>query len=205
MEFPKRIKNIAVFCGSSIGKNPAIAHAALEIGTILASNQIELTYGGANIGLMKILADSVINQGGHTIGVLPKGLVDKEIAHSNLHQLHIVENMRERKAMIFNLADAFILLPGGFGSLDEFFEVLTEVQVGMHQKPCAILNIDGYYDDLINMINKMLDQELLYHRLFDHLIIDIQSQELLQKILSYQPIEKAEKFISTLIGAIETK
>ena len=143
------IKKLCVFCGSSMGNRPVYREAAARLGNHLATSGIALVYGGGRVGLMGVLADSVLAAGGEAIGVMPKALVDKEIAHATLTRLHIVESMHERKALMADLADAFVLLPGGFGSWEEFCEVLTWLQLGIHRKPCGILNIEGYYDALM--------------------------------------------------------
>jgi uncharacterized protein (TIGR00730 family) len=143
------IKKLCVFCGSSMGNRPVYREAAARLGNHLATSGIALVYGGGRVGLMGVLADSVLAAGGEAIGVMPRALAEKEIAHATLTRLHIVESMHERKALMAALADAFVLLPGGFGSWEEFCEVLTWLQLGIHRKPCGILNIKGYSDALI--------------------------------------------------------
>ena len=145
----RTLKRVCVFCGSSTGKSPVYADAATSLGQYLAANGIGLVYGGGHVGLMGKLADSVLGAGGEAIGVIPRDLADKEIAHTALTKLHIVESMHERKAMMADLADAFILLPGGFGSWEEFYETVTWLQLGIHRKPCGIFNVAGYYDALL--------------------------------------------------------
>jgi uncharacterized protein (TIGR00730 family) len=145
------IKRICVFCGSSLGVRPEYGQAAAELGRVLAGSRIGLVYGGARVGLMGALADAVLEAGGEAIGVMPRALVEKEIAHSGLTELHVVESMHERKTLMSDLADAFVLLPGGFGSWEEFCEVVTWLQLGMHQKPCGVLNVAGYYDSLFSL------------------------------------------------------
>lgn len=145
----RAIKKLCVFCGSSTGNRPVYREAAARLGNHLATSGIALVYGGGRVGLMGVLADSVLAAGGEAIGVMPRALAEKEIAHATLTRLHIVESMHERKAMMADLADAFVLLPGGFGSWEEFCEVLTWLQLGIHRKPCGILNIKGYYDALL--------------------------------------------------------
>ncbi|WP_019217674.1 LOG family protein [Legionella tunisiensis] len=146
------MKRLGVFCGSHSGNQPDFAIAAKHVGQLLLKNKIELVYGGGRLGLMGTLANTILKGGGNVIGVVPKFLLDKE-GHPNLTKLHIVETMHERKALIFSLADAFLLMPGGSGSLDEFFEIYTWSQLHLHDKPCAILNYNRYYDDLIRFLD----------------------------------------------------
>ena len=145
----RKIEKLAVFCGSSSGSLPVYSEAAQHLGQSLVADGVTLIFGGGRVGLMGILADSVLAAGGKAIGVIPRSLVDKEIAHSSLTHLHVVASMHERKALMSDLSDAFLLLPGGYGSWEEFCEVVTWLQLGIHRKPCAILNVDGYYDSLL--------------------------------------------------------
>jgi len=145
----RQIQRVCVFCGSSSGARPVYAEATAQLGRELAKSKIALVFGGGRVGLMGILADSVLSTGGQEIGVMPRALVEKEIAHTSLTKLHVVESMHQSKALMADLADAFLLLPGGFGSWEEFFEVLTWLQLGIHRKPCAILNVAGYYNGLL--------------------------------------------------------
>ncbi|MDG0816882.1 LOG family protein [Bdellovibrio svalbardensis] len=147
------IKRVCVYCGASLGNNPNFAKAAKELGHLLAKENIELVYGGGKVGLMGVLADAVLEKGGKVIGIIPQKLVDKEQAHRGLQDLRIVNDMHERKATMAALADAFIALPGGFGTMEELFEVLTWSQIGYHQKPVAVLEVDNYYEHLNNFIN----------------------------------------------------
>jgi len=147
---PRRvIRNVCVFCGSSLGVRPEYKGAAEALGRELSRLGIGLVYGGGRVGLMGVLADAVLAAGGKAVGVIPRALEAKEIAHSRLTQLHVVGSMHERKALMADLADAFVLLPGGFGSWDEFCEVLTWSQLGIHDKPCGLLNVRAYYDPLL--------------------------------------------------------
>jgi uncharacterized protein (TIGR00730 family) len=147
----RRIRRLCVFCGSSSGTRPDYETAAVRFGEQLSKLKIALVYGGGRVGLMGALADAVLSTGGHAIGVMPRALVEKEIAHTGLTQLHVVKSMHERKALMADLSDAFVLLPGGFGSWEEFCEVVTWSQLGIHQKPCGVLNVAGYYDPLLSM------------------------------------------------------
>src|SRR5215469_5924737 len=141
-----------VFCGSNRGTNPRYA-AAAELGRCLASSGIGIVYGGGKVGLMGVLADAAIEQGGEVIGVIPRMLVDREIAHPGLTELRIVGSMHERKALMADLSDAFIAMPGGYGTLDEFCEILTWTQLGLQQKPIGMLNVDGYFDPLLALFD----------------------------------------------------
>ncbi len=156
-----KIESIAVFCGSSSGNDPAIWDTTVELGAALAEKKIRLIFGGGKVGIMGILADSVIENGGKVTGVIPSFLRSKEIAHIGTTELISTHNMHERKEKIYELADAFLVLPGGYGTLDELFEIVTWAQLGLHQKPICIININGYFDALRNLIVKMTDQGFL--------------------------------------------
>jgi uncharacterized protein (TIGR00730 family) len=168
----RQIQRLCVFCGSSIGACPAYAEAAAELGRELASSGVALVFGGGRVGLMGILADSVLAAGGQAIGVMPRALVEKEIAHTSLTELRVVESMHQRKAMMADLADAFLLLPGGFGSWEEFFEVVTWLQLGIHRKPCALLNVAGYYDALLSLASHALAEGFLRSAHKEMLIVE---------------------------------
>ena len=144
---------LCVFCGSRTGQDPRFARAAVEMGTLLARREIGVVYGGGRVGLMGVLADAARAQGGEVIGVIPQSLADREVAHSGLSELHVVESMHDRKALMADLAAGFIALPGGFGTLEEFCEVITWSQLGLHRKPCGLLNVAGYFDSLIAMFD----------------------------------------------------
>ena len=155
------MKRICVFCASSFGTRPEYRVAAEELGTELARRKIGLVYGGGNVGLMGALADTVLKAGGEAVGVIPKHLIEREIGHDRLTKLHVVGSMQERKALMADLADGFIALPGGFGTLDEFCEILTWAQLGLHTKPCGILNVLGYYAPLLAMFDHAAEERLL--------------------------------------------
>ena len=156
-----KIKKICVYCGSSPGKNPAYSQAAVNLALALCERNIGLVYGGGAIGVMGTVADAVLAAGGEAVGVIPKALAIKEVAHDSLSELHVVTSMHERKAMMADLADGFIALPGGWGTLEEIFEILTWAQLGFHDKPCGLLNIDGYYDGLIGFLENSFDQQFV--------------------------------------------
>lgn len=155
------IRKICVYCGSSPGKNPAYSLAARSLATSLCDRGIGLVYGGAAIGVMGAVANAVLEAGGEAIGVIPKSLAVKEVAHDGLSELHVVASMHERKAMMAELADGFIALPGGWGTLEEIFEILTWAQLGFHHKPCGLLNAEGYYDGLIGFLENTFEQQFV--------------------------------------------
>ena len=147
------MKRVCVFCGSSAGARPVYAEAARAMGRLLAERGIGLVYGGGNVGLMGEVADAVLAGGGEVVGVIPRSLVEREVGHGGLSELRVVGTMHERKAMMADLADGFVALPGGFGTLDELCEILTWSQLGIHAKPCGILNVDGYFDALLALFD----------------------------------------------------
>jgi uncharacterized protein (TIGR00730 family) len=149
---------LCVFCGSRTGDDPRFTQAAAETGTLLAQRGIGVVYGGGRVGLMGVLADAARAAGGEVIGVIPQSLAEREVAHASLSQLHIVESMHERKAMMADLSAGFIALPGGFGTLEELCEVVTWSQLGIHAKPCGILNVAGYFDHLIAMFDYAVER-----------------------------------------------
>ncbi len=157
----KREMRICVFCGSSAGNNPLYADAARETGTTLAQRRITLIYGGGRVGLMGVLADAALGGGGKVIGVIPESLLQREIQHTGLSELQVVSTMHERKTKMAELADGFIALPGGAGTLEEIFEQWTWAQLGIHHKPCGFLNTNGYFDPLCQMIDKMTTEGFL--------------------------------------------
>ena len=178
----RRIEKLCVFCGSSTGSHPAYFEAANQLGRELANAGVTLVFGGGRVGLMGILADSVLAAGGQAIGVIPRSLVEKEIAHASLTKLHVVESMHERKALMADLADAFVLLPGGFGSWEEFCEIVTWLQLGIHRKPCAILNVAGYYDGLLALADHALAEGFLRPAHRDMLSVESDPQGLLSRL-----------------------
>ena len=155
------MKRICVFCGSSAGSRPEYRAAAGEFGTELVRRHLGLVYGGSNVGLMGIVANAVLAAGGEAIGVIPQHLVSPEVGHTGLTKLHVVRSMHQRKALMADLADAFVALPGGFGTLDEFCEVVTWTQLGLHAKPCGILNVLGYYRSLLAMFDHAVEEQFL--------------------------------------------
>lgn len=180
------MKNITVFCGSSFGSDPIFEEQATLLGQTLANQNIQLVYGGSNTGLMKAVADGALNEGGKVTGVLPHFLQSKEIAHKNLTELILVETMHERKTKMNELCDGVIVLPGGYGTLEEFFEMITWAQLGLHKKPIGILNINGFYDDLIRLVQTMVDKGFLKQINRDMLLISDNIDELLEKMRNYE-------------------
>ena len=180
------IRRIAVFCGSNIGARPEYVAAAKSLGRALASRGIGLVYGGSNVGLMAVIADEMLDELGDVIGVIPKALVDREVANTALADLRIVGSMHERKAMMAELADAFIALPGGIGTLEEFFEMWTWAQLGMHRKPCALFNAAGYYDALLEFLDRSVAEKFVraVHR--QMVIVEGEAETLLDRIAAYE-------------------
>jgi len=176
---------ICVFCGASPGDRPAYSEAARTLAAQLARRNLTLVYGGGSIGVMGILADAMLDHGGRVIGVLPEHLSRREVAHSGVTEMHIVGSMHERKALMARRADAFIALPGGLGTLEELFEVLTWSQLGLHIKPCALLNVDGYYDPLIAFLDGAVARGFVQQRHREMLLIDTHPARLLDRIDAY--------------------
>lgn len=158
----RSIASVCVFCGSSNNAAPAYFDAARSLGATLADRGLTLIYGGAHVGLMGALADASLARGGRVTGVIPRTLVEKEVAHNGLSEMHVVESMHDRKALMHELSDAFITLPGGFGTLDELFETLTWAQLGFHAKPIGLLNIGGYFDPLLQFSSNAVEQGFIH-------------------------------------------
>ncbi|SUX48125.1 LOG family protein [Chryseobacterium indoltheticum] len=180
------MKSITVFCGSSFGSDEIYKEQAILLGQTLAKQNIQLIYGGANVGLMGAVADGVLLEGGKAIGVLPHFLQSKEIAHQELTELILVETMHERKTKMNDLCDGVIVLPGGYGTLEEFFEMITWAQLGLHKKPIAILNINDFYDDLIKLVQNMVDKGFLKQINQEMLLVSDSIDELLEKMKNYR-------------------
>jgi uncharacterized protein (TIGR00730 family) len=180
------IHSITVFCGSSAGSESIFAEKAFALGQKMARENITLIYGGAKVGLMGAVADGCLQSGGKAIGVLPHFLSSKEIAHSHLTELILVSTMHERKTKMHELSDGFIALPGGFGTFEELFEILTWAQLGLHKKPIGLLNINDFYSPLLDMIDNMVAKELLKPINRDMLIVENEMDALFQKMRSYE-------------------
>lgn len=179
------MKNIAVFCASSFGNNPDFETASYNLGKLLAENNIGLVYGGAQVGLMGAVANGALQAGGSVVGVLPAFLRTKEIAHTGLTEFIVVDTMHERKTIMSDRCDGIIALPGGFGTMEELFEVLTWAQLGLHKKPIGLLNVAGFYDALIAFIDQMVDNGLLKQVNRDMLLVADDAGVLLQMMRDY--------------------
>lgn len=181
------MRRVCVFCGSNAGARSEYAEAARKLAAMLVERKLGIVYGGGKVGLMGVLADAALECGGEVIGVIPRSLLDKEVGHRGVTRLLVVETMHERKARMNDLSDAFIALPGGFGTLDEFFEVLTWSQLGFHGKPCALLNVAGYYDRMLAMLDHAVTERLLrpVHR--ELVIADTDPSRLLQRLGAFTP------------------
>ena len=180
------MKRICVFCGSSFGHRPEYREAAIGLGTLLAQRGLELVYGGGNVGLMGAVADACMQAGGSVIGVIPQSLVDKEVGHHDLTRLEIVDSMHTRKARMAELADGFIALPGGYGTFEELFEILTWAQLGFHVKPAAILDVAGYYAPLLALLDQARDEGFVREVHRGLLLADTDPAALLDRMAAYQ-------------------
>lgn len=179
------MKTICVFCGSSSGKNTHYTAAAKHLGKLFAERNLTLVYGGGNVGLMGEIANSVLAHGGKVIGVIPQFLVEKELVHEKLSEVRIVESMHERKAMMAGLADGFIALPGGFGTLEETVEVLTWIQLDLHAKPIGLLNVEKYFNFLYEFFKHMVAEEFLHPEYKDMILIKDNPTEMLDSLMTY--------------------
>ena len=185
---------VCVFAGSSSGTRADYADAAAQLGRTLAARGTGLVYGGARVGLMGTLADAVLANGGHVTGVIPSALVEKEVAHNGLTDLRVVGSMHERKALMADLSDAFIALPGGWGTLDEMFEILTWAQLGLHRKPCGLLNVRGYFDRLLSFLDHSMEQGFV-RREYGSLLSVAETPEALLDLMAAQQPPAVEKWI----------
>jgi uncharacterized protein (TIGR00730 family) len=188
------MKRICVFCGSSAGSQPEYRACAQQLGAELTRRKIGLVYGGGDVGLMGAIADSVLESGGEAIGVIPEHLMSREIGHNRLTKLHIVHSMHERKALMSDLSDAFIALPGGFGTLEEFCEVLTWSQLGLHAKPCGVVNVLGYYTPLLAMLDHAVQERFLKPQNRALVLARDKPAELLQALEDWRPVH-VEKWL----------
>ena len=194
-----RLKRICVFCGSSPGNNSKYAKSARSLGATLTEQGITLVYGGSNIGLMGEIANSMIGRNGDVIGIIPQVLVDKEVAFTHLHDLRIVNSMHERKALMAEMADGFISMPGGFGTLEETIEMLTWTQLGIHEKPIGLLNVEGYFDPLCGFIDHMVSEGFLVQGFRDMVLMDRHPDDLLDKMIKFRP-PQVDKWWKDKIG-----
>ena len=189
------MKRICVFCGSNAGARECYSQAATELGCTLARRSIELVFGGGHIGLMGAIADAVLNSRGKVIGVIPESLVARELAHRGVQDLRVVASMHERKALMAELSDGFIALPGGFGTFEEFCEILTWPQLGLHQKPCGLLNVDGYYNPLLELFDHAVREQFLTPQHRNWVLLDTNGERLLDRMHQFIP-PRVEKWIS---------
>lgn len=181
------MKAVCVFCGSSAGRDPAFRLSATAAGTAIARAGLAVVYGGGKVGLMGALADGAIAAGGRVIGVMPRSLVAREIAHAGLSELHVVDTMHERKTKMADLAEAFIALPGGAGTLDEFFEQWTWAQLGIHSKPCGLLNVKNYFGPLISTIERIVQEGFMAESYSRMLVIEASIEPMLRRFSTYSP------------------
>jgi hypothetical protein len=188
------IRRLCVFCGSNSGKDPVYAKAAVALGKTLVRRELELVYGGGSIGLMGILADTVLEAGGRVVGIIPRALARREVAHTGLSEIHLVDDMHTRKARMEELADAFVALPGGYGTLEELFEVVTWAQLGLHRKPVGLLNPAGYFDGLLGCIDSAVAEGFIKPEHRRLLVAGAEPDALLDALARHQPPE-VEKWI----------
>jgi len=181
------MKSICVFCGSSPGRQLAYMQAARQLGEAIAVRNLQLVYGGASVGLMGEVARAALEKGGKVTGVIPKALADQEVAFLELDDLYVVETMHARKALMAEMSDGFITLPGGMGTLEEFFEVLTWAQLGIHRKPCGLLNIQGYFDPMLQFLDHAVSENFIWRAHCDLILTEDNPEELLERFLDYKP------------------
>jgi uncharacterized protein (TIGR00730 family) len=189
------VKRACIFCGSSPGARPAYTEATEDLARLLVDNEIGLVFGGASVGLMGRLADTVISECGEAIGVIPQSLVEREIAHLGLSDLHVVDTMHERKQLMADLADAFVALPGGLGTLDELFEIYTWAQLGLHRKPIGLLNVEGYFDGLADFLEHAVAERFVREDHREMLIVEEEAGPMLERLESFDPTSLTPKWI----------
>jgi uncharacterized protein (TIGR00730 family) len=189
MATDRQINRICVFCGTNTGSRPEYGAAARELGRLLAEEDIELVYGGASVGIMGELADSVQEHGGHVTGIIPQQLMEKEAAHTGIPNLIVVASMHQRKSQMADMSDGFIALPGGIGTLEGFFEILTWGQLGIHAKPSGILNVAGYFDGLSRFLDHAVREGFLTEVHRDAIILESEPRQLLERLRAYSPPE----------------
>jgi uncharacterized protein (TIGR00730 family) len=189
------MQRVCVFCGSSPGARPAYAEATAEVARLLAGEGIGVVYGGGHVGLMGVLADTVMAAGGEAIGVMPQALVDREIGHTGISELRVVGSMHERKALMADLSDAFIALPGGAGTLEELFEVYTWAQLGLHDKPCGLLDVEEYFSGLVGFLDHAVDERFLREEHRAMLIVEHEPRALIARLAEFEPRAVTPKWI----------
>lgn len=184
----RELKNITVFCGAGSGKDPAYIESALQLGKFLAKQNIGLVYGAGATGMMGAVADGALSSNGYVKGIIPQFLVDREVAHADISETIIVNTMHERKAMLEEAGDGIIMLPGGAGTLEEFFEVFTWGQLGLHDKPIGILNVNGYFDELLKTIDKLIEEGFLESRFKELFQVETSAEKLLEEFKTFTPL-----------------
>ena len=194
------MEKVCVFCGAALGKDNKFAETALLLGKLMAKQNMELVYGGGSVGLMGILADAVLENGGKVTGVIPEYLKELELCHNGISELFVTENMRERKNKMYELADYFLVLPGGIGTIDELTEVLTLSHLCIHKKACALININGYFDDFIRFLNKSVEENFFKREHMDILIITDSLEEAFEKCRSFVHPEGIHKWVDEIKG-----
>jgi len=187
-----RIKNLCIYCGSRAGRLDSYADAARALAESLVKRDIGLVYGGASVGIMGIVADHVLQLGGRAVGVIPESLMRREIAHDRLTELHVTPSMHARKMLMAELSDGFIALPGGIGTLEEIFEIWTWAQLGLHQKPCGLLNVEGYYDPLRHFLDHTVAEQFVQPDIRAMLIVESEPEALLERFIAYQAPRKRQ-------------
>jgi len=190
------LQAVTVFCGSRMGNRSAYADAARGLGVALAQAGLRLVYGGASVGLMGELADAVMSAGGSVVGVLPQSLMDRELAHPKLTELHVVDSLHTRKAMMEKLGGAFVAMPGGFGTLDELFEILTWAQLGLHTKPIGLLNTEGYFEPLIAMVERISTEGFIPHEHLGAMLVESDPALLVQRLQTHPPMRQVRKWVT---------
>jgi uncharacterized protein (TIGR00730 family) len=189
------VERICVFCGSSPGARPEYAEAVRELARLLSAEGMGVVYGGSAAGLMGVLADAVLAEGGEITGVIPRSLVDREIAHRGVSDLRVVGSMHERKALMAELSDAFVALPGGIGTLEELFEIYTWAQLGLHRKPCALLDVEGYYGGIAGFLSHAVEERFLREEHGAMLIVESDPRALLERLRRFEPEAVTPKWI----------
>jgi len=190
-----RLKRICVFCGSSVGANPAYRQAAQRLGELMVERGIGLVFGGGCVGLMGVIADAVLAKGGEAIGVIPDSLVRREIGHRGVTKLHVVESMHQRKALMADLSDAFIALPGGYGTMEEFCEAVTWSQLGIQQKPCGLLNIERYWAGLLAVLDHAVDEQFVRPENAQLVLVASTPEGMLERLQEWTPPGHIERWL----------
>ncbi len=189
------MRRICVFCGASPGARPAYAEATAELAHLLVADGFGVVYGGGGVGLMGVLADAVLAEGGEITGVIPRALMDREIAHRDVTEMRVVGSMHERKALMAELSEAFIALPGGIGTLEELFEVYTWAQLGLHRKPCALLNVEGYFDGIADFLANAVEERFLRVEHLEVLMVENEPGPLVERLREFEPDSLLPKWI----------